>query len=101
MHKQAGDVPALQVVYGISRRNPACLIVGSMGLGLLLRGLTNLEMKRFTGFGAGRRAVEIQKDINIAAPVEKVFEFWSNIQNFPMFMRRCSAPIQNVRWMKT
>jgi hypothetical protein len=69
------------VVHGISRRNPACLIAGSLGLGLLLRGLTNLEMKRLTGFGAGRRAVEIQKDINIAAPVEKVYEFWSNVQN--------------------
>lgn len=42
--------------------------------------------KRLTGISAGRRAVEIRKDINVAAPVETVYEFWSNVQNFPQFM---------------
>jgi uncharacterized membrane protein len=125
VHKQAGDVPALQggtnrpgdrfelmqdnwsptarlltgaaggalAVYGIVRRNPACLIVGTVGVGLLLRGVTNLEMKRLTGISAGRRAIEIHKDINIAAPVEQVYEFWSNVQNFPRFMTN----VQEVR----
>jgi uncharacterized membrane protein len=73
-------------VYGFSRRDPLSIALGTVGAGLLLRGLTNLELKRLAGVGAGRRAVEIQKDINVAAPVEQVYEFWSSFENFPRFM---------------
>ncbi len=38
------------------------------------------------GSGAGRRAVTIHKIINVAPPVEEVFAFWSDYQNFPRFM---------------
>jgi uncharacterized membrane protein len=38
------------------------------------------------GLGAGRRAVEIQKNLNIAAPLKDVYEFWCNFENFPGFM---------------
>jgi uncharacterized membrane protein len=48
--------------------------------------MTNLEMKRLTGLGAGSRAVDINKTIRIMAPVEGIFEFWRNYQNFPKFM---------------
>lgn len=73
--------------YGLSRRDPLSLTLGAVGVGLLARGVTNLEMKRLVGAGAGRRAVEIQKTINLAAPVEQVYKFWSNVENFPQFMR--------------
>jgi uncharacterized membrane protein len=88
-----GAAGGAAIVYGLSRRNPLCLLAGTVGAGLLLRGITNLELKRLTGISAGRRAVEIQKDINIAARVERVYEFWSNVQNFPMFMTN----VQEVR----
>ncbi len=45
-----------------------------------------MEFKRLTGIGAGRRAVTVHKIINVAAPVEEVFAFWSDYQNFPRFM---------------
>lgn len=48
--------------------------------------MTNLELKRLTGVGAGRRAITMTKTINIAAPVERVFEFWSRYEDFPRFM---------------
>jgi len=73
-------------VYGLSRRDPLSLGLGTIGIGLLARGITNTEMKRLIGVGGGRRAVEIQKDINIAAPVEEVYQFWTNYENFPRFM---------------
>jgi uncharacterized membrane protein len=41
--------------------------------------------------GGGRRAVEVQKTININAPVEQVFEFWRNFENFPRFMSNVRA----------
>ena len=53
---------------------------------VLARALTNMEFKRLIGVGAGRRAVTIHKIINVAAPVEGVFAFWSYYQNFPRFM---------------
>jgi uncharacterized membrane protein len=58
----------------------------AVGLGILSRSVTNLEMKRLTGVGAGRRAVEIHKAIHVDAPLEEVFAFWSNYENFPRFM---------------
>ncbi|HWV56313.1 MAG TPA: SRPBCC family protein [Longimicrobiales bacterium] len=56
------------------------------GTALVLRALTNLPLRRLTGIGAGRRAVEIRKDINVAAPLDEVFEFWKHPENFPRFM---------------
>jgi uncharacterized membrane protein/osmotically-inducible protein OsmY len=82
----AGAAGGALAVYGFSRRDPLSIALGTVGAGLLLRGLTNLEMKRLVGAGAGRRAVEIQKTINVAAPAERVYEFWSNFENFPRFM---------------
>jgi uncharacterized membrane protein len=61
-------------------------LLGVGGVALLLRGLTNRELKRLTGVGAGRRAITLQKTITVAAPVDQVFQFWSHYENFPRFM---------------
>lgn len=58
----------------------------SAGTALLTRAITNLEMKRLTGIRAGRRAVDIRKTLNVQAPVDRVFDFWQNHENFPRFM---------------
>jgi uncharacterized membrane protein len=60
---------------------------------VLARALTNLPARRLTGIGAGRRAIDLQKVINVAAPVDRVWELWSNYQNFPRFM----AHLKEVR----
>jgi uncharacterized membrane protein len=82
----AGAAGGALAVYGLSKRDPISLSLGAIGIGLIARGVTNLEMKRLVGLGAGRRAVEIQKTINIAAPVEQVYQFWKNFENFPSVM---------------
>jgi uncharacterized membrane protein len=56
------------------------------GVGLLARAVTNLDARRLIGVGAGRRAVDIHKTIHVLAPVEEVFAFWDNVENFPRFM---------------
>ncbi len=61
--------------------------LGLLGLGLVLRGVTNVEIERLLGLGGGRHVVEVQKTVNINAPVERVFESWTNYANFPHFMR--------------
>ncbi|HEY3246485.1 MAG TPA: SRPBCC family protein [Phycisphaerae bacterium] len=67
--------------------------LGAVGLGLVARALTNKPLKRLLGVNGGRRAIDIQKTINVAAPVERVFEFWSSYDNFPRFM----AHVREVR----
>jgi uncharacterized membrane protein len=45
-----------------------------------------MELKRLVGVQSGSRAIDVYKTINIAAPVERVYEFWTNYENFPRFM---------------
>jgi uncharacterized membrane protein len=61
-------------------------VVGAAGMGLVTRAMTNLPASRLVGTGAGRRAIDIQKTIRVAAPVEAVWELWNNFEQFPRFM---------------
>lgn len=70
----------------LRRRDALGIAAGTLGFGLIMRGATNLETRRILGIGGGRRAIDFHKTINIDAPVERVFEFWKNPQNFPHFM---------------
>jgi uncharacterized membrane protein len=80
-------------VAGAMRRGAAGYIITGCGSAMLLRAITNKEFRRLFGIGAGRQAVTIQKTINIDAPVEEVYDFWSHFENFSKFMRH----IQEVR----
>jgi uncharacterized membrane protein len=80
-------------VYGMRRGGLTGLTLSTLGLGLALRGLTNLPPKRLFGYGDGRRAIDVQKTININAPIEQVYALWSNFTNFPRFM----AHVREVR----
>jgi uncharacterized membrane protein len=71
---------------GLGQRNLVGILMSVGGLVLGVRALTNLEMKRLTGVRAGPRAIRLQKDITVNAPVEEVFAFWTAMQNFPRFM---------------
>ncbi|HYO55155.1 SRPBCC family protein [Archangium sp.] len=74
------------LTWGISHRGVsgvASVLIGSL---LTLRGITNIELKRLTGVGGGRLAIEVHKDITVHAPVEEVFGFWRAMENFPRFM---------------
>jgi len=73
-------------VYGARRRNIAGTMMSSVGLGILARAFTNFETSRLLGIDGGRKVIEIQKTINIEAPVDRVFTYWSHPENFPDFM---------------
>jgi uncharacterized membrane protein len=73
-------------VFGARRRDALGATLSGLGLAMLARGITNLETKRLIGTGGGRRAVDLQKTIGVAAPVERVFDLWSRYENFPLFM---------------
>jgi hypothetical protein len=49
----AGATGAGLVTWGLIRREPLCLLVGTIGLGLLARGVTNMPIKRLAGEAVG------------------------------------------------
>jgi len=59
---------------------------GAIGAGLLAAGTRKLGLRRLTGVGAGRRAVDVEDSIEVNAPLDRVFDYWERIDNFPKFM---------------
>ncbi|HEX4947788.1 MAG TPA: SRPBCC family protein [Blastocatellia bacterium] len=76
------------------RRDAISAALGTIGFGLGLRSVTNLSWKNLLGIGHDCRAIEVQKTININAPVDRVYNFWYNYHDFPYAMA-------NVRAVKT
>lgn len=81
----AGAAGGGLALLGLSQRGWVGAACEAAGLGLLARGLTNRDTRSLAGIKGGR-GFEAQKTIHIAAPVEKVFEFWTRHENFPKFM---------------
>jgi uncharacterized membrane protein len=81
-----GSVGGILAYGGLRARGPGSVAMVLAGAGLLARALTNLPARRLIGVGAGRRAVDVQKVINVAVPIDEVWELWNNYENFPRFM---------------
>jgi uncharacterized membrane protein len=45
-----------------------------------------MELNQLLGTQPNRHCIDVRKTVNIAAPIERVYEFWSNYENFPRFM---------------
>ncbi len=71
-------------IYGARRKD---IFSAAVGLGLVTRSLTNMEMKDLIGL-RGSHGITVRKTITINAPVRKVFELWSRHESFPQFMSR-------------
>jgi uncharacterized membrane protein len=101
----AGAVGCGLMANCLARRTPAAAFLGTVGFGLFLRGWTNLDARRLTGLGCGRRAVDVSKTITFNAPVEQVFDFWANYENFPRFMSHlrevCDRGNGHSHWVAT
>ena len=68
------------------QRIGAMVAFGLVGAGIAARAAQQLGVRRLTGVGAGRRAVDVDDEIVVAAPIERVFDYWERIENFPQFM---------------
>jgi uncharacterized membrane protein len=90
---ESGSATVLRVIggalaiYGLTRRGTFGALLRTLGAGMLV-GRTGRDV--FTGSALPsldrRRAVDIQKTLHIEAPVHQVYGFWSNYENFPLFM---------------
>lgn len=81
-----GTVGGLIALKAARTRGPAGRALSVLGVGLLARAATNMPPRRLVRLGAGERAIEVQKTITVAAPIERVWDLWSNFVNFPRFM---------------
>jgi len=81
----AGVAGGALALYGARRKGAVGATVELAGLGLIARGMTNLEMRDVLGLSGGR-GVSIRKTINIDAPVERIFKVWNQHECFPFFM---------------
>jgi uncharacterized membrane protein len=77
---------SLLTLYGLTRRGFAKPVLSTAGLVLTTRGLTNLDTRSIFGFGTGENGIRVNKAINIFAPIDEVYRFWRNFENFPLFM---------------
>ena len=79
-----GGVLAL---YGLTRRGGMASLFRTVGTGLLVGSAGRSSLGGSVLSPADRRrAVDIQKTLHIDAPLEQVYAFWSNYENFPLFM---------------
>ena len=76
----------LLALYGMTRKGLVGTAFSLAGLSLAARGVTNLDLKTLLGMSSARDAIHINKAININAPVDQLYAFWSNFENFPRFM---------------
>jgi uncharacterized membrane protein len=58
------------------RKEPIGLALGTVGIGLIARGMA----------ASGTQTLDISKTILVGAPIEDVFGYWAEFENFPRFM---------------
>jgi uncharacterized membrane protein len=85
----AAAVAGGTLLYAAGRSGRETLIgrfAGLAGVALLARSVTNKPFDQLLGIGAGRRAVDVQKSINIAAPLPEVFAWLIAWERWPEWM---------------
>lgn len=91
MRLLAGGGGGLLALYGMARRGLLGPALSLGGLFLAARAVTNMDPRTLLGLGLGENAIRVHKAINIHAPVDELYRFWSNFENFPQFMSHVQA----------
>ena len=73
-------------LYGLARRGPIGFAARTLGTGMLWSELRQPHVPEAPEGRERRRTVDIQKTLMIDAPAERVYEFWTDYENFPLFM---------------
>jgi uncharacterized membrane protein len=89
MQVGAAGAGMMMFAYGaLLRRGLVGSLVGASGIALALRGAFNRPIAALFGAGEfGQRGVTVQKTITVHAPIHIVFDLWSRLDNFPLFMQ--------------
>lgn len=86
MRLLAGAGGSLLTLYGLTRRGITKPVLSTAGLVLTAQGVTNLDPRSLLGLGMGENGINVQKAISVNAPIDEVYQFWHNFENFPRFM---------------
>jgi uncharacterized membrane protein len=87
----AGAAGAAMLAGALRAKAGMCALLGIGGSALVARAATNMDVASLLGFG--RRGIAVEKIIDLDAPVERVFGFWTDYQNFP----RATHNVREVR----
>lgn len=82
----AGAAGGALALWGARRKGIPGAAAQLAGAAIAKRAITNLPVSRLTGVGAGRRAIDVQKAITVQAPVDRVFAFFTQWENWPRWM---------------
>lgn len=88
----AGGAGAALMVAATQTRGGIRTLLGVAGGALLARASANRGLRSLVGLG--ERGITVQKTIYVAAPVERVYGFWTDYQNFPRFMHNVREVLQ-------
>jgi uncharacterized membrane protein len=88
----AGGAGAALMLAATQSRGGMRALLGVSGSVLLARAAANRGLRSLLGFGD--RGITVLKTIHVAAPVERVFGFWTDYQNFPRFMHNVREVLQ-------
>lgn len=72
--------------YGLFRRDAWGVTGVAVGSAVLARSIVNQELRRVLGISKRPGVIHVTKTIHVNAPVEEVFQFWREHENFPRFM---------------
>ncbi len=72
-------------LYGLARRGLVGVAARTAGAGMLWSEMRDARSPERPG-RERRKTVDIQKTLFVGAPVERVYDFWTDYENFPRFM---------------
>lgn len=81
-----GATGASLMIAGLGRQSALSYGGGLLGLGLLLRSLSNQPLRHLVSLSDERSGIKLDKTIQVNAPVAEVFALWSNFEAFPRFL---------------
>jgi uncharacterized membrane protein len=88
-----GAVGGLVALQGSRSRGLQGQMLSLVGVSLLARAASNLPARRLVALGSSGRAITVEETLHVSAPVDRVWDLWSNFESFPRFM----AHLREVR----
>jgi uncharacterized membrane protein len=76
---------SLLTLYGLRRSGLSKPLLSTAGLIITARSVTNMDTRSLLGVG-GENLIKVRKGINIDAPIDEVYQFWHDFENFKLFM---------------
>ncbi len=87
----AGSAGIASALLGLKKGGLVGTAVAGLGGALVARAVANMPLSSVVGIDGEARGIELQKTCTIYAPVERVYAYFRNFENFPRFMEHVEA----------